>query len=69
MEACEREKDWIQSTQSGKCLKYYNEERTWDFARKNCSDAGGDLVKVLDSAMNEFLAGLVNFLIATSIVV
>ena len=48
---------WIESTQSGTCIKLYEDKKSWTNARAACQAAGGDLVKILDDSMNDFIWG------------
>ena len=48
---------WIESTQSGTCIKLYEDKKSWTDARAACQAAGGDLVKILDDSMNDFIWG------------
>ena len=48
---------WIKSTQSGTCIKLYQDKKSWTDARAACQAAGGDLVKILDDSMNQFIWG------------
>ncbi|KAK3743318.1 hypothetical protein RRG08_007556, partial [Elysia crispata] len=46
---------WIESTQSGTCIKVYEDKKSWEDARAVCQAAGGDLVKIIDDSMNQFI--------------
>ncbi|KAK6969768.1 macrophage mannose receptor 1 [Biomphalaria glabrata] len=41
------------------CLRLYSTPKSWFDARQFCKDAGGDLVKVADSAFNSFVDSLI----------
>ena len=48
---------WIKSPSSGTCIKLYEKMKNWKNARKVCKENGGDLVKIIDTRMNEFIIG------------
>ena len=48
---------WILSPASMTYVKLYKEEQTWTGARSVCQAEGGDLVKILDQSMNDFVTG------------
>ena len=51
---------WTESTQSGTCIKLYEEKMSWDKARGECQANDADLVKIGDKTMNEFIWGKTN---------
>ena len=48
---------WIESTRSGTCIKLYVDKKSWTDARAVCQASGGDLVKIVDDSMNQFIWG------------
>ncbi|GFR95700.1 macrophage mannose receptor 1-like [Elysia marginata] len=53
-------KGWIKSAHSGTCIKLYNKRKSWTDARAFCQTSGGDLVKIVDQSMNQFIWGQVS---------
>ncbi|KAK3792546.1 hypothetical protein RRG08_011997 [Elysia crispata] len=49
---------YIKSDYSGTCIKLYNDKLSWKDARSVCKTAGGDLVKIMDKTMNQFITSL-----------
>ena len=47
----------MESTESGTCIKIFNDTKSWFDARSTCKALGGDLVKIVSYAMNEFIHG------------
>lgn len=47
--------NWISSHQSGSCIWFFNDQLNYHDARQSCQSKGGDLLKILDSSMNDFL--------------
>ena len=60
---------WIESTHSGKCIKLYEDKKSWTDARAVCQAAGGDLVKIVDDSMNQFIWGEQLRMNCTSVIV
>ncbi|GFS14281.1 multiple epidermal growth factor-like domains 10 [Elysia marginata] len=49
-------RSWSESRFSKTCIKaFHNKREMWPKAREICKESGGDLVKILDSSMNEFI--------------
>ncbi|KAK3749630.1 hypothetical protein RRG08_049144 [Elysia crispata] len=46
---------YIKSEVSGTCIKWSQDKKTWQGARDECKKDKGDLIKVLDEKMNQFL--------------
>ncbi|RUS91679.1 hypothetical protein EGW08_000505, partial [Elysia chlorotica] len=51
---------WIESPGSGTCIKLSDDKKSWADARAACQADGGDLVKILDDSMNQFIWGQVS---------
>ncbi|GFS04093.1 macrophage mannose receptor 1 [Elysia marginata] len=49
---------WTGSNQSSSCLKLSTDEKTWADARQACQQEGADLVKVVNSRMNDLILGM-----------
>ena len=47
----------MESTESGTCIKIFTDRKSWFDARSTCKALGGDLVKIVSYAMNEFIYG------------
>lgn len=50
--------DWVQSHLSGTCIRLKEQTKSWDDARDACNLEYADLLKILDSEMNQFVSGL-----------
>ena len=48
---------WTENPHSGTCIKLYKDKKSWTDARAICQAAGGDLVKIADDSMNQFIWG------------
>ena len=48
---------WIESPQSGTCVKLYDVKKSWEEARAVCREDEADLVKIVDHSMNELIWG------------
>ncbi|KAK3779813.1 hypothetical protein RRG08_005832, partial [Elysia crispata] len=48
-------KEWLPSSPSGTCIKFYHFQKTWKGARAECRSVGADLVTIADHAMNSFI--------------
>ena len=51
---------WTENPHSGKCIKLYDEMKSWGQARGACKDDEADLVKIVDEKMNQFISGKEN---------
>ncbi|RUS70475.1 hypothetical protein EGW08_021766 [Elysia chlorotica] len=49
---------WTASKFSGSCVKLYTVAKTWEESRDSCKKEGADLLRILDSEMNAFIATL-----------
>ncbi|KAK3759104.1 hypothetical protein RRG08_040658 [Elysia crispata] len=54
-------KGWTRSSESGTCLQVYKTKLSWARARAYCKVQSGDLVKILNRAMNTLVVDLINF--------
>ncbi|KAK3780393.1 hypothetical protein RRG08_062014 [Elysia crispata] len=50
---------WKKSRYSGTCIKVFGESKSWDRARRACRSHGGDLVRILNAGMNQFIHELI----------
>ncbi|KAK3779435.1 hypothetical protein RRG08_062093 [Elysia crispata] len=50
---------WKESRYSGTCIKVFEDSRSWSGARRACRSHGGDLVRILNAEMNQFIYGLI----------
>ncbi|KAK3785642.1 hypothetical protein RRG08_023897, partial [Elysia crispata] len=55
---CQCPTSWRKNPYTGRCLKFYNSEKTWQDARAICKASGADLVKILSSDENQFVADI-----------
>ncbi|KAK3802824.1 hypothetical protein RRG08_062097 [Elysia crispata] len=46
---------WIESRESVTCIKVMENDKTWQEARTVCKSLGGDLVKIVNKKMNDFV--------------
>ncbi|KAK3769362.1 hypothetical protein RRG08_062110 [Elysia crispata] len=46
---------WIESIEPVTCIKMMGTDKTWQEARTACKSLGGDLVKIVNKRMNDFV--------------
>ena len=47
---------WAKSPSTGTCIKIHHVKKSWSSARQKCKNEGGDLVRIMERDMNDFLS-------------